>query len=66
MLCLIVPYSLGRRLPAFCTGLFDQLDVDRARRDAAPFVKDQELLSIWSRDFFRDVAGRIGFVEVEK
>ena len=34
----------------------DRLDVDQARRDAAPFVKDQQMLSIWSHDFFRDVA----------
>ncbi|MBI1922018.1 MAG: nucleotidyl transferase AbiEii/AbiGii toxin family protein [Geobacter sp.] len=37
----------------------DRLDVDQARRDVAPFVKDQKMLAIWSHDFFRDVAGRI-------
>jgi predicted nucleotidyltransferase component of viral defense system len=41
----------------------DRLDVDQARRDVAPFVKDQQMLSIWSHDFFRDVAGRILFVD---
>ena len=37
----------------------DQLDVSQARRDVAPFVKDQQMLTIWSQDFFRDVASRI-------
>lgn len=37
----------------------DRLDVGQARRDVAPFVKDPQMIAIWSRDFFRDVAGRI-------
>lgn len=37
----------------------DLLDVDQARKDVAPFVKDQQALALWSHDFFRDVAGRI-------
>ena len=37
----------------------DRLDVNQARSDVAPFVKDQQMLAIWSHDFFRDVAGRI-------
>lgn len=41
----------------------DRLDLDQARQDVAPFVKDRQALSIWSHDFFRDVAGRITFVE---
>ena len=36
-----------------------RLDVEQARREVAPFVKEQENLAIWSRDFFEDVAGRI-------
>jgi hypothetical protein len=40
----------------------DQLDVSQARRDVAPFVKDQRMLTIWSHDFFRDVASRIQVV----
>ncbi len=47
-------------------GVIDQLDVDQARGDVAPFVKDRDILAIWSREFFRDVAGRIRFVEGEK
>ncbi len=39
----------------------DRLDVNQARKDVAPFVKDQQMLAIWSHDFFRDVASRINF-----
>jgi hypothetical protein len=37
----------------------DRLDVNQARKDVAPFVKDQQTLALWSHDFFRDVASRI-------
>lgn len=37
----------------------DSLNVDQARRDVAPFVKDQQMLALWSREFFQDVAGRV-------
>lgn len=40
----------------------DRLDLVQARQDVSPFVKDQKALSIWSREFFRDVAGRIEIV----
>ena len=49
--------------PAAFTGLLfdaiDRLDVDQARKDVAPFIKDQQMLALWSHDFFRDVANRI-------
>ncbi len=37
----------------------DRLDVNQARKDVAPFVKDQKMLALWSHDFFQDVASRI-------
>ncbi len=37
----------------------DALDVERARREVSPFIKDPSVLDMWSREFFRDVAGRI-------
>lgn len=40
----------------------DRLDVNQARKDVAPFVKDQEMLALWSKDFFRDVVSRIRVV----
>jgi len=33
--------------------------VNQARKDVAPFVKDQQMLALWSHDFFQDVASRI-------
>lgn len=44
----------------------DRLDLDQARQDIAPFVKDQQALAIWSREFFRDVASRIIIVEEQE
>ncbi|KIH75703.1 Nucleotidyl transferase AbiEii toxin, Type IV TA system [Geoalkalibacter ferrihydriticus] len=39
-----------------------RLDVDQARGEVLPFVRDPEALEIWSRDFFLDVLRRIQFV----
>lgn len=37
----------------------DNLDVNQARREVEPFVKNPEALDVWSREFFRDVIRRI-------
>lgn len=37
----------------------DTLDVNQVRTEVEPFVKNPDALIVWSRDFFRDVAGRI-------
>ncbi len=37
----------------------DTLDVEQARREVEPFVRDVTVLQVWSKEFFRDVAGRI-------
>ena len=37
----------------------DSLDVEQARGEVAPFARDPRALEVWSRDFFRDVIGRI-------
>ena len=37
----------------------DRLDVEQARREVEPFVKHPAALEVWSREFFRDVAGRV-------
>ena len=39
------------------------LDVDQARKDVIPFTRNPDALAVWSREFFRDVADRIRFVE---
>ena len=41
----------------------NRLDVEQARQDVAPFVKDRRVLEIWSQDFFRDIAGRVRILE---
>ncbi|MBW2172809.1 MAG: nucleotidyl transferase AbiEii/AbiGii toxin family protein [Deltaproteobacteria bacterium] len=37
----------------------DDLDVEQARREVAPFIVDQRALDVWSRDFFRQIIPRI-------
>ena len=37
----------------------DALDIDQARGEVAPFVKDQRSLNVWSRDFFKGIISRI-------
>lgn len=37
----------------------DNLQIDQVRREVEPFVKNPQNLAIWSREFFRDVAGKI-------
>ena len=36
--------------------------VDQARREVSRFFRDPALLEVWSRDFFRQIIGRIRFV----
>ncbi len=40
-----------------------KLDIEQARQDVAPFVRDRQTLALWSADFFRDVAARIVIVQ---
>jgi len=37
----------------------EELDVDQARREVLPFVRDPETLTVWSKDFFMDIIDRI-------
>ena len=37
----------------------DDLDVEQARREVAPFVVDRRALDVWSQDFFRQIISRI-------
>ena len=37
----------------------DELDVGEARREVAPFIRDQEGLDLWSPAFFAEIIGRI-------
>ena len=40
----------------------NNLDVDQIRKEVTPFVSSPENLSIWSQEFFYDVASRIKIV----
>jgi len=40
----------------------NHLDIGQARKEVEPFIKNPENLSVWSREFFLDVASRIKFV----
>jgi len=40
----------------------ESLNVDQAKNEVAPFVKDQRSLEIWSREFFHTVSDRVTIV----
>jgi hypothetical protein len=50
------------RLKELLGDTINKLDVKQARREVEPFVENSENLSIWSREFFSDVATRIKVV----
>lgn len=37
----------------------DELDVEKARQEVEPFIKDPRALEVWSRDFFHQLVQRI-------
>jgi predicted nucleotidyltransferase component of viral defense system len=37
----------------------DKLDVEKARKEVSPFVRDQRTLELWSPEFFMDVIQRV-------
>ena len=49
----------GEALQKMASRVIKILDVDEARREAAPFLTDAEALAAWSPDFFRDAFRRI-------
>jgi len=52
----------SERFQDLLTKAINNLDVDQIRREVETFIKNPKNLSIWSRDFFLDVASRIKFV----
>jgi predicted nucleotidyltransferase component of viral defense system len=52
----------GGALKQLLENAIDTLDVQAARREVEPFVRDPAVLQVWSREFFRAVAGRIVLV----
>ncbi len=43
----------------FLSKTIENLNVDQARREVEPFVKNPEGLKVWSKEFFHDVSRRI-------
>ena len=43
----------------FLSKAIETLNVDQARRDVEPFVKNPEGLKVWSKEFFHDVSRRV-------
>lgn len=41
----------------------EQLDVDQAKGDVLPLVREPAALDVWSQDFFRDIVKRVRFSE---
>lgn len=48
-----------QKLSAIAERAIGKLDVNQAKREVEPFVRDPEALAVWSKDFFRDVVRRI-------
>ena len=48
---------------ALITEAVDNLDVNQARREVEPFVKNTDALEVWSREFFQNVVKRIVVVQ---
>ena len=40
----------------------DTLDIDQARADVRPFLRDARALEIWSPRYFRDLADKVAYV----
>jgi len=49
------------KLSVIGKAVVQRLDVNQARKEVEPFVKDPETLTAWSREFFHDVMRRIVF-----
>jgi hypothetical protein len=46
----------------FAAKTIEKLDVDQAKKEVEPFVRDPEALAVWSKEFFLDVVHRVVFV----
>lgn len=41
----------------------NQVDLEKASREVAPFLKNNEKTAVWSKDFFQDIIKKIEFVK---
>ena len=49
----------ARKLQDLLQRAVDELDVEQARREVVPFVKDPRALDVWSHEFFKQIITRI-------
>ena len=49
----------ARKLQDLLQRAVDELDVEQARREVVPFVKDPRALDVWSQEFFKQIITRI-------
>ena len=47
------------RFFAHTSEAIENVNLEQARKEVEPFVKNPEALAVWSKEFFRDVVGRI-------
>lgn len=47
---------------ALVTEAVEKVDLNQARKEVEPFVKNPDALKVWSKEFFLDVVGRIELV----
>jgi hypothetical protein len=43
----------------FMSNVIKKLDVNQARKEVEPFVKNPDALNVWSKEFFHEVARRV-------
>jgi len=44
----------------------DELDVEQARGEVAPFIRDRRALEVWDRDFFKQIIKWVAYLGVFK
>jgi predicted nucleotidyltransferase component of viral defense system len=51
------------RLQRLLRQAVDDLDVEQARQEVAPFIRDRRTLEVWSRDFFKNIIKRVVYID---
>ncbi|MBM4272776.1 MAG: nucleotidyl transferase AbiEii/AbiGii toxin family protein [Deltaproteobacteria bacterium] len=52
----------GEKVFELTSKTIERLDVNQVKREVEPFVKNPEVLEVWSKEFFQDVVKRIELV----
>ena len=51
------------RLQRLLRQAVDDLDVEQARQEVAPFIRDRRTLEVWSRGFFKNIIKRVVYID---